>query len=169
MRENSLDTYYRQISFEYQRILHASNEKTVELYSTDLFPSTGNVVGYHVNMPCKSCQSQPNSGHSWMFRNSAIKAQIIYLKCINNNNNNIFVYTCLGLNAIELPLLWGFVRETSGNFKTGDEEAARLSSQLSVHLSSFVYFFVHEPWPKRIFAVTYNDSNTHDEFILYSR
>ncbi|XP_068714572.1 protein FAM72B-like [Montipora capricornis] len=70
----------------------------VELYSTDLPPENaiqligkdystdncdcrikdvaclgcGNVVGYHVTLPCKSCISSCNNGHFWMFHSSAV-------------------------------------------------------------------------------------------------
>ncbi|KAI8983833.1 protein FAM72 [Pilobolus umbonatus] len=81
------------------------SDRSVQLYSTDLFPYTvsfiqgdysaascscrvrdvacincGNVVGYHVNVPCKLCLSQPNNGHYWMFRSNDITSQQIYMK-----------------------------------------------------------------------------------------
>lgn len=43
--------------------------------------TSGNVVGYHVNVPCKLCLSQPNNGHYWMFRSFDIKAQQIFVQC----------------------------------------------------------------------------------------
>lgn len=70
----------------------------VELYSTDLPPENsiqligtdystqncecrikdvaclgcGNVVGYHVTLPCQSCIRSCNNGHFWMFHSSAV-------------------------------------------------------------------------------------------------
>lgn len=32
----------------------------------------GNVVGYHVSMPCRPCLQAQNNGHYWMFYRSAI-------------------------------------------------------------------------------------------------
>lgn len=33
----------------------------------------GNVVGYHVSMPCKPCLEAQNNGHYWMFYKSATR------------------------------------------------------------------------------------------------
>ncbi|KAI9350406.1 protein FAM72 [Pilaira anomala] len=82
------------------------SDRAVQLFSTDLLPDTvsfvhgdyaaascscrvrdiaclncGNIVGYHVNVPCKLCLSQPNNGHYWMFRSYDISAQQIYVQC----------------------------------------------------------------------------------------
>ncbi|XP_015774614.1 PREDICTED: protein FAM72A-like [Acropora digitifera] len=73
-------------------------DTNVELYSTDFPPENaiqligadystencecrikdvaclgcGNVVGYHVTLPCKSCITSCNNGHFWMFHASAV-------------------------------------------------------------------------------------------------
>ncbi|KAI8365812.1 protein FAM72 [Choanephora cucurbitarum] len=82
------------------------SDRNIQLFSTDLLPNTvafvhgdyaaascscrvrdvacincGNVVGYHVNVPCKVCLGQPNNGHYWMFRSFEIIAQQIFLQC----------------------------------------------------------------------------------------
>ncbi|ORZ02825.1 FAM72 protein-domain-containing protein [Syncephalastrum racemosum] len=74
------------------------SDRAIQLFSTDLMPNTlgfvhgdycaascscrvrdtaclkcGNVVGYHVNVPCKTCLSQPNNGHYWMFRSADVR------------------------------------------------------------------------------------------------
>lgn len=33
---------------------------------------SGNVVGYHVTLPCQSCIRSCNNGHFWMFHSSAV-------------------------------------------------------------------------------------------------
>ncbi|OXB84454.1 UNVERIFIED_CONTAM: hypothetical protein H355_010881 [Colinus virginianus] len=43
-----------------------------DLYSTDIPPSGGNVVGYHVISPCKPCLLSCNNGHFWMFYSQAV-------------------------------------------------------------------------------------------------
>ncbi|KAI9487857.1 MAG: FAM72 protein-domain-containing protein [Benjaminiella poitrasii] len=160
------------------------SDRSVELYSTDLFPSTigfvngdysaafcscrvrdiactncGNIVGYHVNVPCKSCLGQPNNGHFWMFRNEDIKAQTIFLR--------------FGQEGEELPLLWGFVREagnfSTGFFRSGDDEAARLSSQLSVHLASSIHLIVHKPYDRKLYAMAYSDNDVNEEMFQFAR
>ncbi|KAI8991203.1 protein FAM72 [Mycotypha africana] len=85
------------------------SDRSVQLYSTDLKPHTvgfvygdynaasclcrvrdtaclncGNVVGYHVNLPCKNCLSQTNNGHYWMFRSDSITSANIYVVCKYN-------------------------------------------------------------------------------------
>ncbi|CAO3599265.1 unnamed protein product [Absidia cylindrospora] len=82
------------------------SDRSIELFSTDLLPDSiglvegdysavactcrvrdtacyrcGNVVGYHVNVPCKLCLSQPNNGHFWMFRSIAVTARSIFIQC----------------------------------------------------------------------------------------
>ncbi|EDO38247.1 predicted protein, partial [Nematostella vectensis] len=75
-------------------------DTNVELYSTDLPPENaielvgpnysttncdckikdiaclgcGNIVGYHVTVPCRSCVQSCNNGHFWMFHSSAAYA-----------------------------------------------------------------------------------------------
>ncbi|KAI3370248.1 hypothetical protein L3Q82_025029, partial [Scortum barcoo] len=44
----------------------------VELFSTDIPPNSGNVVGYHVVAPCKPCLLSCNNGHFWMFNSDAV-------------------------------------------------------------------------------------------------
>ena len=39
-----------------------------------LFFSSGNVVGYTVKLPCKSCLGSCNNGHLWMFHSTAVQA-----------------------------------------------------------------------------------------------
>ncbi|CAO3672245.1 unnamed protein product [Umbelopsis ramanniana] len=74
-------------------------DMTVELYSTDIPPSSvqlvgtdfktnmcsckirdiacltcGNVIGYHITMPCQVCLHSCNNGHFWMFRTEGVVA-----------------------------------------------------------------------------------------------
>ncbi|XP_016085426.1 protein FAM72A-like isoform X2 [Sinocyclocheilus rhinocerous] len=44
----------------------------IELFSTDIPPNSGNVVGYHVVAPCKPCLLSCNNGHFWMFNSEAV-------------------------------------------------------------------------------------------------
>ncbi|XP_071375023.1 protein FAM72A isoform X2 [Centroberyx affinis] len=44
----------------------------IELFSTDIPPNSGNVVGYHVVAPCKPCLLSCNNGHFWMFNSDAV-------------------------------------------------------------------------------------------------
>ncbi|MGH0179423.1 UNVERIFIED_CONTAM: hypothetical protein FKN15_001605 [Acipenser sinensis] len=46
----------------------------VELYSTDIPPNSGNIVGYHVVAPCNPCLLSCNNGHFWMFHSEAVSA-----------------------------------------------------------------------------------------------
>ena len=41
-------------------------------YSIMYFVYSGNVVGYHVSKPCRSCLEAQNNGHYWMFYRQAI-------------------------------------------------------------------------------------------------
>lgn len=41
---------------------------------------SGKVLGYHVNLPCKTCLAQENNGHYWMFRSSEVRAQAIFIE-----------------------------------------------------------------------------------------
>ncbi|KAG2236400.1 hypothetical protein INT48_008382 [Thamnidium elegans] len=160
------------------------SDRAVQLFSTDLLPDTvsfvhgdyaaascscrvrdiaclncGNIVGYHVNVPCKLCLSQPNNGHYWMFRSYDISAQQIYVQ--------------LGPKGTDLPLLWGFVRDagdfSGGFFRSGDATAAKLSCQLSVHLASSVPLVVHDPILQKVIAHTFNDEDTHNKHIQFCR
>ncbi|KAI8092352.1 FAM72 protein-domain-containing protein [Gilbertella persicaria] len=164
---------YRGMNIDYGKAVLLS-DRNIQLFSTDLMPNTtgfvhgdyaaascacrvrdiaclncGNVVGYHVNVPCKVCLGQPNNGHYWMFRSFEIKAQQIFLQ--------------LGTKGTGLPLLWGFVRDSSdfsgGYFRTGDEDAAKLSCQLAVHLASSVPLVVHQPFLQDICAQTFNQDS----------
>jgi hypothetical protein len=36
---------------------------------------SGNVVGYHVTLPCDVCMNSCNNGHLWMFLSDAVQAQ----------------------------------------------------------------------------------------------
>ncbi|KAF1804153.1 hypothetical protein FB192DRAFT_1470697, partial [Mucor lusitanicus] len=133
------------------------SDRSVQLFSTDLVPDSGNVVGYHVNVPCKLCLSQPNNGHYWMFRSFDIKAQQIFVQC------NALTRVVVGPKGTDLPLLWGFVRDagdfSGGFFRSGDATAAKLSCQLSVHLASSVPLVVHDPVVKHVMAQTFHDNN----------
>ncbi|XP_059723777.1 protein FAM72A isoform X2 [Haemorhous mexicanus] len=55
-----------------QAVLLANTDTDTDLYSTDLPPSGGNVVGYHVICPCKPCLQSCNNGHLWMFHSQAV-------------------------------------------------------------------------------------------------
>lgn len=41
-------------------------------YTLFVFIFSGNVVGYHVTLPCQSCIRSCNNGHFWMFHSSAV-------------------------------------------------------------------------------------------------
>ncbi|KAI9265265.1 hypothetical protein BDA99DRAFT_437030, partial [Phascolomyces articulosus] len=131
------------------------SDRSVQLFSTDLVPNTGNVVGYHVNVPCKVCLSQPNNGHYWMFRSADIKPYQIFAH-LN------------GTKCSDLPLLWGFVHGAgdfvSGYHRTGDEVAAFESCQLSVHLPASVPLIVCHPKITRVIART-PDEHLRDSYV----
>nr|XP_020653522.1 protein FAM72A isoform X2 [Pogona vitticeps] len=62
-----------------QQVLSSRGMKAVlladtetDLYSTDIPPTSGNVVGYHVIAPCKPCLLSCNNGHFWMFHSQAV-------------------------------------------------------------------------------------------------
>ncbi|XP_043932780.1 protein FAM72A [Protopterus annectens] len=112
-----------------QAVLLADTD--IELYSTDIPPTSatdfvgtcysteickcklkdiaclrcGNIVGYHVVVPCKPCLLSCNNGHFWMFHSDAI--------LVNNRLDSS------GVNQ----LLWGNLPETEEN---EDEEACCL-------------------------------------------
>ncbi|KAL2770948.1 protein FAM72A isoform 3 [Daubentonia madagascariensis] len=44
----------------------------IDLFSTDIPPTNGNIVGYHVIVPCTSCLLSCNNGHFWMFHSQAV-------------------------------------------------------------------------------------------------
>ncbi|OWK08174.1 FAM72A, partial [Cervus elaphus hippelaphus] len=44
----------------------------IDLFSTDIPPTNGNIVGYHVIVPCCSCLLSCNNGHFWMFHSQAV-------------------------------------------------------------------------------------------------
>ncbi|ORX51673.1 hypothetical protein DM01DRAFT_1384390 [Hesseltinella vesiculosa] len=138
------------------------SDRSIELFSTDLLPdriglvegdysavactcrvrdsachTCGNIVGYHVNVPCKVCLSQPNNGHFWMFRSISVRARPIFIQMVGENKMR------------DLPLLWGFVHSAgefeTGYFKSGDEIAAHQSCQLSVKLTSNIKLITKNP------------------------
>ncbi|ORZ08082.1 hypothetical protein BCR42DRAFT_335851, partial [Absidia repens] len=138
------------------------SDRSIELFSTDLLPDSGNIVGYHVNVPCKLCLSQPNNGHFWMFRSIAVIARSIFIQRKKRQAQN---YSSLIYNSKkvigdskyrDLPLLWGFVHsagEFEGRyFKSGDAVAAHESCRLSVKLSSNITLFVRDPMFQRVSA-----------------
>nr|XP_016850958.1 PREDICTED: protein FAM72A isoform X2 [Anolis carolinensis] len=62
-----------------QQVLSSRGMKAVllagtetDLYSTDIPPTSGNVVGYHVIAPCKPCLLSSNNGHFWMFHSQTV-------------------------------------------------------------------------------------------------
>ncbi|KAI9303722.1 FAM72 protein-domain-containing protein [Cunninghamella echinulata] len=142
------------------------SDRNIELYSTDLFPDSiglvegdysavactcrvrdtaciqcGNIVGYHVNVPCKICLLQPNNGHFWMFRSVSVHAKPIFMQLTK---------------CRDLPLMWGFVH-SSGEFegryfKSGDALAAHESCRLSVKLTSNIPLIVRFPYTQRVMA-----------------
>ncbi|CDH55978.1 protein fam72a [Lichtheimia corymbifera JMRC:FSU:9682] len=159
------------------------SDRTVQLFSTDLVPNTvgfvqgdysaasctcrvrdtaclscGNVVGYHVNVPCKVCLGQPNNGHYWMFRSADIKASQIYAR--------------VGDMQPDLPLLWGFVHGAGdfvgGYHRTGDHLAAYESCRLSVHLPASIHLITHHPHHSFVNART-PDEHLFDEYIEMCR
>ncbi|KAK2491367.1 hypothetical protein MC885_002347 [Smutsia gigantea] len=44
----------------------------IDLFSTDIPPTNGNTVGYHVIVPCCSCLLSCNNGHFWMFHSQSV-------------------------------------------------------------------------------------------------
>ncbi|KAG2467918.1 FA72A protein, partial [Polypterus senegalus] len=87
-------------------VLLADNE--VELYSTDIPPNSGNIVGYHVVVPCKPCLMSCNNGHFWMFHTRAV-----------------FAINRLDSSGLKL-LLWRDLPEIE---ETGNEELDWLSEE----------------------------------------
>ncbi|XP_028652516.1 protein FAM72A isoform X1 [Erpetoichthys calabaricus] len=113
-------------------VLLADNE--VELYSTDIPPNStidfvsscyctescrcklkdiaclkcGNIVGYHVVVPCKPCLMSCNNGHFWMFHTRAV-----------------FAINRLDSSGLKL-LLWRDLPEIE---ETGNEELGWLSEE----------------------------------------
>ncbi|KAG1121161.1 hypothetical protein G6F42_012609 [Rhizopus arrhizus] len=145
-------SYHRQVLVEYQRMNQVAtdsvltdrgmnavllSDRSVQLFSTDLVPDSGNVVGYHVNVPFLI------------------------------SKRNKYLSNAMGPKGTDLPLLWGFVRDagdfSGGFFRSGDATAAKLSCQLSVHLASSVPLVVHEPVVKHVMAQTFHD---HDDVRL---
>ncbi|CAG8486851.1 2462_t:CDS:2 [Dentiscutata heterogama] len=47
----------------------------VELYSTDVPPLSGNVLGYHITQPCQQCMDACNNGHLWMFHTEEVTSE----------------------------------------------------------------------------------------------
>ncbi|KAG1189635.1 hypothetical protein G6F36_003738 [Rhizopus arrhizus] len=159
------------------------SDRTVDLYSTDLFPNSvgfvngdysasycacrvrdigclvcGKVLGYHVNLPCKTCLTQENNGHYWMFRSSEVRAQAIFIEVTE---------------TMDFPLYWAFVRATDnygGEFFEGDGTyAAKLSCKLAVKLPASIPLFVREPRQLYIEAYTNDNKISHYQFANYSR
>ncbi|KAI8880202.1 hypothetical protein K501DRAFT_255391 [Backusella circina FSU 941] len=162
----NIQTHHQEVLVEYQRMSQVGTEyqrkhavllsdRSVHLFSTDLLPDTGNVVGYHVNVPCKLCLSQPNNGHYWMFRSRDISPQPIYIQ--------------LGPENTDLPLLWGFVRDagdfSGGFYRTGGAEAAHKSCQLSVRFSSTIPLIVQRPRVTRVSALTFEFGDDHYHYL----
>lgn len=120
---------------------------------------SGNIVGYHVNVPCKVCLSQPNNGHYWMFRSADIKPFAIKFErkfcnslCTHAHTQYFLsqIYSIIfkvGIGNNDLPLLWGFVYgagEFNGkSFRSGNLEGAHRSCQLSVKLPWHLRLIVH--------------------------
>ncbi|CAG8484241.1 3626_t:CDS:2 [Diversispora eburnea] len=50
-------------------------DTNVELYSTDVPPLSGNVIGYHITQPCHQCMESCNNGHLWMFHTAVVTSQ----------------------------------------------------------------------------------------------
>ncbi|KAB1259021.1 Protein FAM72A [Camelus dromedarius] len=46
--------------------------RTTEAWSQNIPPTNGNIVGYHVIVPCCSCLLSCNNGHFWMFHSHAV-------------------------------------------------------------------------------------------------
>ncbi|XP_065909154.1 protein FAM72B-like [Dysidea avara] len=89
----------------------------VELYSTDLPPSgatvlveedyetrhcecrikdiacalCGNIVGYHVMLPCHPCLKSCNNGHFWMFHSACVQPH----ERLDHNSNSILLWGSL--------------------------------------------------------------------------
>ena len=70
----------------------------------------------------------------------------------------------MGSKGMDIPLLWGFVRDagdfSNGYYRTGDEHAAKLSCQLSVHLASSIFLVVYKPAFQRVIAQTFNEQES---------
>ncbi|KAM7335888.1 hypothetical protein ACRRTK_004381 [Alexandromys fortis] len=80
----------------------------IDLYSTDIPPTDGNIVGYHVIVPCSSCLLSCNNGHFWMFHSQAVYG-------INRLDST-------GVNF----LLWGNLPETE---ECTDEDVLEISAE----------------------------------------
>ncbi|KAI8063264.1 FAM72 protein-domain-containing protein [Gongronella butleri] len=160
------------------------SDRSIELFSTDLLPDSiglvegdysavactcrvrdtacytcGNIVGYHVNVPCKVCLSQPNNGHFWMFRSVAVKARPIFIQMTGENKMR------------DLPLLWGFVHAAgefdTGFFKSGDAVAAHESCRLSVKLTSNIRLIARDP--VTVILARSKDGDLPDELLMFRR
>ncbi|KAH0507276.1 Protein FAM72A [Microtus ochrogaster] len=80
----------------------------IDLYSTDIPPTDGNIVGYHVIVPCSSCLLSCNNGHFWMFHSQAVYG-------VNRLDST-------GVNF----LLWGNLPETE---ECTDEDVLEISAE----------------------------------------
>lgn len=141
---------------------------------------SGKVLGYHVNLPCKTCLTQENNGHYWMFRSSEVRAQAIF---IEGKETRIEVLFDKGYSSfhkkkkvtetMDFPLYWAFVRATDnygGEFFEGDGTyAAKLSCKLAVKLPASIPLFVREPRQLYIEAYTNDNKISHYQFANYSR
>ncbi|KAG0175365.1 hypothetical protein DFQ28_000960 [Apophysomyces sp. BC1034] len=95
---------------------------------------SGNVVGYHVNVPCKTCLSQTSSRQYWMFRIPAIRASTIWLQVAEKQG--------------DAPLLWGFVLDAAffpPEYDRDDPEAEHKACQLAVRIPQGVRLVIREP------------------------
>ncbi|XP_077013720.1 protein FAM72A isoform X2 [Tamandua tetradactyla] len=80
----------------------------IDLFSTDIPPTNGNIVGYHVIVPCSPCLLSCNNGHFWMFHSQAVYD-------INRLDST-------GVNF----LLWGNLPDTE---ESADEDVLDISAE----------------------------------------
>ncbi|XP_064606363.1 protein FAM72A-like isoform X2 [Liolophura sinensis] len=60
-------------------------DTATEMYSTDDPIKCGNIVGYHVCLPCRQCLLSCNNGHFWMFNSDAVSS----FERLNSRGNEI--------------------------------------------------------------------------------
>lgn len=146
---------------------------------------SGNVVGYHVNVPCKTCLSQPNNGHYWMFRSADVRP--LPLSCqskqayallsgsqIGYSHSHVYIVLVRvgdDRKSHEIPLIWGFVHSAGEfvnhrYFRQGDMVAAQDSCELSVTLPGNVP--VVTPTKRSVYARTL-DSERGEDYVTLCR
>lgn len=71
---NSICTVLKSLFIDIPSFVNLVISRAFGILSFVVFVSifSGNVVGYHVTLPCQSCIRSCNNGHFWMFHSSAV-------------------------------------------------------------------------------------------------